>query len=60
MKSIDLKKDQSNLAINKIWDFQKEIERKLKNAKTELNQLTAAVEVIKIESQDQIIQKDNK
>ena len=39
--------------------FSKEIERKLKDMKTELSQLTA-VEVIKIESQDQIIQKDNK
>ena len=60
MKMIDLKEDKSNLTINKIWNFQKEIERNFKNSKAEISKLTTTVKIVKTESQDQIIQKDNR
>ena len=60
IKMIDLKEDQTNATINKIGNFQKEIESELKDAKTEINLLTTAVEAIKIEKQDQDIQKDKR
>ena len=49
-----------NATINKIGKFQKEIESELKDAKTEINPLTTAVEAIKIEKQDQDIHKDKR